>query len=470
MASDFKSLLDKVNLPGSGKNTAGGKRSAGKSSVGKSSGRKSSGRKRSGRKRKNMPGSEYTFDDLVYYTKRYVSRHMKVIMPVVLLVCVVVTVGIALITHRNHPNEVAAGAASEETENLPLEKDAYPDVNALFKTYYDAMAGGDTDTIESISTKMSGEEKIRVRELSVFIDTYPVIEVYTKKGPVENSYVCFVYNKLKFEGHDWEIPGLQTMYAAPREDGTLYIDNDDQDDATADYINTVSLDDDVVDLNNQVTAEYNELLAADPSITEYLNELSANIDVSVGQALATMVSTEGDTSDSETGSGTFVMATDVVNVRDSDSTDGNKIGATKKGSTYELIRDEGNGWYSIIYNGQKAYVKAEYFTTVDMSEGDDSGSASTQDAAEADSSSEASDGADSGGSGSSSANVTKAVVNQDGEGGVAIRDKASTDGTFLTSVNPGDTLSVESYDKDGWSKVRTGGIEGYIKSEFIDPQ
>ena len=89
-----------------------------------------------------MPGSEYTFDDLVYYTKRYVSRHMKVIMPVVLLVCVVVTVGIALITHRNHPNEVAAGAASEETENLPLEKDAYPDVNALFKTYYDAMAAG----------------------------------------------------------------------------------------------------------------------------------------------------------------------------------------------------------------------------------------------------------------------------------------------------------------------------------------
>lgn len=317
----------------------------------------------------------------------------KFLLPLLLLAAVVVTVGIALAA-RLHTKAVKANAVADAgaaaSTDLTLEKNAYPAVNELFRKYYDALVTGDTHTISLLSAELSDEEKIRIGEIAKYIESYPSIDVYTKPGPIEDSYVCYVVTIMKFKDHDWEVPGMQTMYVCTDDDGELYINNaHSQTQAVSDYIQTVSLQDDVVDLNNKVTADYNKLVADDADLSAFLNELSSNIDVSVGQALGELQSSAGDTEEAAEGASeagtssaeegdtadgsssgssfsagaTILTATDVVNVRNAAGENADIIGTTIKGGQYELVEeDTASGWSEIVFNGTRGYVKTEYFT------------------------------------------------------------------------------------------------------------
>ncbi len=332
--------------------------------------------------------------DFYYDTRDFIGRHKKVVMPVFLLICVLITVGLAF-TMRRHAKELAqesaAAATTEETaaEDVELEENAHEDVNALFQNYYRAVAEGDVDTIQSISAELSDEEKIRIQELSGYIDSYTTVDVYTKTGPVDGSYVAYVYTKLKLKDHDWEIPGLQTMYVCTRDDGSLYINNDEtQPKSVSEYIQLVSVQDDVVDLNNQTSAEYNDLLASDADLADYLDQIASTIDISVGQQLAALNESRNQTNENTA----YLKAkSDGINIRKSASADGTKIGSAAAGDEFQLVEELDDGWSEIIFNGQSAYVKSEYFDKVEP-QASDSAASDSQDAA-ADASTDGSDGA-----------------------------------------------------------------------------
>lgn len=249
---------------------------------------------------------------------------------------------------------------------LELEKNAYNDVNSLFIEYYNAVAAGDADTIQSMSSALSDEEKIRVQELAVYIDSYTTVDVYTKTGPVDASYVAYVYTKLKLKDHEWEIPGLQTMYVCTRDDGTLYINNEESQPAeVSSYIREVSVQDDVVDLSNQTAAEYNALLASDSELSDYLDQIASTIDISVGQQLAALNESRNQTDESTVW---LEALSDGINIRKSSSADGTRIGSAAAGDRFQLVEELDDGWSEIIFNGQSAYVKSEYFTKVQSEE------------------------------------------------------------------------------------------------------
>ncbi|MBQ9611793.1 MAG: SH3 domain-containing protein [Lachnospiraceae bacterium] len=317
----------------------------------------------------------------IRHIKRFLARNTRIVMPLSLIVALGLTLGIGLWTHQSRTpvlqpaEQPVEEVVEEETEEeIVLEKNAYEDVNALFRQYYDATADGDVSTIEALSSELAPEEKIRITEVSKYIDSYPQIDVYTKKGPEEGSYVAYVVTWMKFLDHDWKVPGLQTIYVCTREDGTLYINSaEDQPRSVADYIAQVSVEDDVVDLNNQVTADYNELVSSDESLYLYLNELSSNIDLSVGQALAAMQKASQPQSSESTGevdedgleSGkTYLRALDIVNIRMSDSAESERLGQVVAGSTFELIEQQDNGWSRIRFNGSEAFVKSEFFEVI----------------------------------------------------------------------------------------------------------
>ncbi len=322
--------------------------------------------------------------DFYYDTRDFIGRHKKVVMPVFLLICVLITVGLAF-TMRRHAKELAqesaAAATTEETaaEDVELEENAHEDVNALFQNYYRAVAEGDVDTIQSISADLSDEEKIRIQELSGYIDSYTTVDVYTKTGPVDGSYVAYVYTKLKLKDHDWEIPGLQTMYVCTRDDGSLYINNDEtQPKSVSEYIQLVSVQDDVVDLNNQTSAEYNDLLASDADLADYLDQIASTIDISVGQQLAALNESRNQTNENTA----YLKAkSDGINIRKSASADGTKIGSAAAGDEFQLVEELNDGWSEIIFNGQSAYVKSEYFDKIEPQASD---SADSQENADAD--------------------------------------------------------------------------------------
>ncbi len=332
--------------------------------------------------------------DFYYDTRNFVGRNKKIVMPAFLLLCVLITVGLAFTLRRQSrqaQEETAAEAVTQTpASELELEKNAYEAVNALLVDYYDAVAEGDADAIQSMSSALSDEEKIRVQELAVYIDSYTTVDVYTKTGPVDGSYVAYVYTKLKLKDHDWEIPGLQTMYVCTRDDGSLYINNEESQPAeVSSYIREVSVQDDVVDLSNQTAAEYNALLASDADLSDYLDQIASTIDISVGQQLAALNESRNQTDESTVW---LEALSDGINIRKSSSADGTRIGSAAAGDRFQLVEELDDGWSEIIFNGQSAYVKSEYFTKVEPEQTQDETDSSEDGEEESASQEESTDG------------------------------------------------------------------------------
>lgn len=164
-----------------------------------------------------------------------------------------------------------------ETPEYELEENAYPEVNNVVRAYYDAQASGDMDTVSKLNTYLNDIEKIRVEELSKYIESYPILNVYTKPGLTENSYVAYVCSEVKFYDVDKTIAGMQTYYIAQDENGNYFINDGTYDDEIYNYIKEVTLQDDVVDLNNKVVVAYNDLLAEDEELSEFVAYLKEKL-------------------------------------------------------------------------------------------------------------------------------------------------------------------------------------------------
>ena len=172
-----------------------------------------------------------------------------------------------------------------------------------------------------------------------------------------------------------------------------------------------------------------------------------------------------------------IRAIDVVNIRQSDSTDAEVLAKTEIGKEYQEVEKLPNGWSKILLEKEdgesvEAYVKNEYFERVDTGEDTDDESAEDasneassepEDTASEDSSSDTEDKKDADNK-SDGKGETK-TVNGDS---VRLRSGQGTDSAILTSMDKGATIKVLENYPSGWSKVEYEGQTGYIKSEFID--
>ena len=453
----------------------------------------------------------------------YITDNKKIVMPIILIAAVGLTVTIALNANKRDAakdvdESVVTTVAEDGSYVVPevaLEKNAYEDVNALMQTYFNAYASGDMDTIKSIYTGLEATEELRLREVSQYITGIPTIDIYTKPGPVDGSYVAYAYTEVLFEGYDTPLPGMQTMYVCTDENGNLFINGDVVDDRVTEYISNISLQADVVDLNNTVAAQYNDIIEKNEALAQFLSDMSANIQVSVGEALAAIESgadisavtseentdvaeaeqapAEGEATDTETpqeGEQTEeapaeetteeapaetkqIRAIDVVNVRSSDSETADKIGKTEIGDVYTQLESYDNGWSKIEYQGSTAYVKSEYFEEVT---GDEQAAADTEEASNTaetteevaeSQEAETTDTAET----DSESNNSKVSIYAKGKmhvsESVKLRKGQSTDSEALTTIYAGEAIEVKEQYASGWAKIEYNGDTGYIKTEYL---
>lgn len=417
----------------------------------------------------------------------WLAKHAKIVMPVILLVCVIITVGIAVSANSGKEAKEEAVVAASDVEaagnliavpDVAMEQDAVPEINELFNTYYQAMVTGDTDTMQTLVDHMDETEILRAQETSKYIESYPTIEVYTKAGPREGSYIAYVYAELKFYDYDKPIPGMQVYYVCRHEDGSYYINEDgEEDESELNYIREVNLQDDVVDLNNKAAVVYNDMLAEDENLANFILELNTEIDKNVGEALARTegsgTSTEqseetdeaavdgqetaeaGEEQSEETPQTTTVVskvkATDVVNIRSSDSETADKVGKAAVGDEFTLLEERGNGWSKIQYDGGEAYIKSEY---LEPSETQEVAADDTTEETPTDTSSQSNNTATTG----------TVTVKEN----VRIRSSASENGEKLGTAYMGEKLEVIMKQADGWTKIKYNGQTAYVKSEFVE--
>lgn len=413
----------------------------------------------------------------------WIMDHNKIVMPLVLIVCVLITVVAAVNANQKEAlqkeaQQAAMAVASEETTTsiqgletpvFELEENAHPEINNLVKTYYDAQASGDMETISSLNTYLNDIEKIRVQELSKYIDSYPEINVYTKPGLTENTYVAYVCSEVQFSDVDVPLPGMQTYYIGMNGDGNYFINDGTYDESIQAYIKKITLQDDVVDLNNKIVVEYNELLAEDEELSEFIAYLKEKINEDVGEILAEVEQpaqeenpADTENADAETSADTAqnvvktVRTTDVVNIRKSDSEEADKIDKAQIGQKFTLLEERGNGWSKIQYNGGEAFIKSDYLEVVDEEIIETTG---TEQRPEESSEQAASSNENANESTSGTVKVIESV---------RVRKSAGTDGEVLGTVYAGTELDLIMKQADGWTKVKYKGQTAYVKSEYVE--
>ena len=426
--------------------------------------------------------------------KEFVMKHLRIVVPVAVGVLALIVLIISVSAHnakkaREQEEQAAAAAAEAESQlnvdsavlavpEVALEEDAYPAVNELLKKYFVAMASGDIDLVRSYNNNIDDTEAIRIEETAKYIESYENLKVYTKIGPSDGTYLAYVYYEEKFRDYEESIPGLEAFYICTDDSGELYINDGEESESVINYIREASLQDDVVDLNNEVASTYNNMLAQNEDLSVFLVDLTESIDTAVGESLAQNEgTTDTQTAETDTGEeeeeeeesavGTTVSdivktvrATTTVNIRSSDSETADKLGKAAEGDEFTLIEKRGNGWSEISYNGSSAFIKSEYLedasveAVVNVNNGDDDCDDASTDTQTADT--------------QTNAASTKASGTVTVKDNVRIRASASTEGEKIATAYVGQKLDVVEKLANGWTKIKYEGQIAYVKSEFVE--
>lgn len=396
----------------------------------------------------------------------YILGHCKIIFPIVLIIAVAVTVALALgARNREDQDEesqslsgtpLAESSTPEDepsgvVEDMPLQPNEDGEMYTLVATYYNATALGDIETLRGLYDELPENNALKIEETSQYLDHYTTLEIYTKKGMEEDSFIVCVFYRLLFMNHEEEFPGYETLYVCRNEQGELYIKNEGNfTEEEKAYIQAVAMQDDVIEFNNRVNTEYNDLLMEHPELFKYLEELNTHINVAVGERVAlqeaannpqTTENPEGQETPATDGGGTqeppaepagprYATAATTVNVRSSDSEQADKLGKVTGGETVQVQEVGVNGWTKIVYDGKDGYIKSEYLQMQESAEG-----------------------AEVIGTVTASTNIN-------------VRASASETADRLGVLAGGETVDLLE-NLDGWCKIKYNNQVGYVKADYV---
>ena len=221
-----------------------------------------------------------------------------------------------------------------------------PVILALVQKYYTALAAKDADILASIVSPWNDEVKASILSNSA-IQSYNDIATYSKKGPVDGSYVVYAYYKGKIAGISSEAPSLSMLYVVTDESGDLVVSTDVSSQEVSDYLKKVSSDEDVQELIDDVNKLFAKAEDADPTLKAYMN----------GEAVVEETNAGGGST------ATKATATSGVNIRAEGSTSAAILDTLYVGAEVTVI-ERGTDWTHINYteNGSTidGYVASQY--------------------------------------------------------------------------------------------------------------
>lgn len=229
---------------------------------------------------------------------------------------------------------------AEQSEN-PLEKNAYPTVNALIQKYYNALGNKDVRGLKELVDELDPAEENAIVN-SRYIEGYSSVEALTKKGLTENSYVVFACYGHKYVGYDTVLPGVSCLYVETKEDGTLYIVAE-QSEEQQDHIAQVMKEQDVRDFLAEKQKEYDDALAADAALSNYLSELGVEGSAAMEAEIGATITVKSN-----------------CNVRAEASAESQRLGELAAGQEVKKTGEEGD-WIQIEFNGAEGFVRGDLF-------------------------------------------------------------------------------------------------------------
>lgn len=382
----------------------------------------------------------------------FVKKNIKLAAPVFLFFVAAIVTFVALSARSRRvmipdPAEVTSVPAAElttvdeipATEPLALTENTNGDITDFFVEYYLCISNGDVDKLDILTDTIEMKDKLVKAEQSRYLD-YALINLYTMPAYDETSLIVFAVTDVTFNEYpDSPLPAYDGFYLKQNADGSYVIINSELSQEENDYIAGALACEDVVELGNRITTDYNDIITAHPELLTYMKELDETVSLEAGEKLAALNSgeeiempeIEQPAEDGEEEEVKTATANATVNVRVSDSMNADTMGQLYGGTTVEILEMKGNGWAKISYDGKEGYVKTEYLTLdIDI---DSVVTIGTVTAIET----------------------------------INIRAKAGTDGMIMGSFAKGTTARLVS-EADGWCEVVYNGKVVYLSSEYLE--
>ena len=395
--------------------------------------------------------------------KAYMSRYYRyyIIGGLFVALLVVLIVVWARGSHKETDEEDNESTIPELETTVEVPKDkyeenAYDDVNSLVASYLGAMSTGDTETMASLSSSLSDDMKAFYEAQAKYVGNYSNYNVYTKKGPAENSYFLLATYDLTINGQSKSLPALISLYVCRNESGALYINSES---LTADeeaYILELVAQKDFAELINKIEMDYNSALEDDSSLAAAANALKDEINKDAQEILVAKQQKDlEEAAEAEAAAQAEALAaassqvrctSDNVNIRASASTDAESIGKTKTGDIYTRYEKMENGWSKIDYNGKEAYIKSEFLEDVE----DTSSSETTSEGGEESAASSLKPG-------------DKITVKEN----VNVRKSASESGEKIATAYRGEQFELIEL-SNGWCKIKYKGEEAFVKADYVE--
>lgn len=369
------------------------------------------------------------------------------------------------ISDNNAPETESVGtdtpqpAEAESGSLVPTSDEA---VMQLINSYYGALATGDSATVSALKSNVTEEEKIKLEKRAELMESIDNIQVYTRPGPVDGTYVAFVYYEMKFIDIETRSPGLTTIYICSNEDGSLYINNGEWDEATTAYIEQIASEEAIADYFKSVQASYNDAINKDVALALRMEQLPQILDDAVRerQQAAEQAANAGQPADAAavTAVNETVVATTKVNVRASDSENADRIGQVESGVSLTRYETRENGWSKIDYNGQEGYIKSEFLQVQSTNEPEPAQNTEPEQADEPQE--EPAQQTSASGNGGKVTAVDS----------VKVRSSTSTasNDNILGTLFPGESCELIMEQADGWCKIKYNGQTAYVKTEFVE--
>lgn len=342
-------------------------------------------------------------------------------------------------------------AVADEGGLVPTSDEA---VMQLINSYYGALATGDSATVSALKSNVTEEEKIKLEKRAELMESIDNIQVYTRPGPVDGTYVAFVYYEMKFIDIETRSPGLTTIYICRNEDGSLYINNGEWDEATTAYIEQIASEEAIADYFKSVQVAYNEAIGKDVALALRMEQLPQILDDAVRERQEQAANAEQPAEQAAaTTVNETVVATTKVNVRASDSENADKLGQVESGAAMTRYETRENGWSKIDYNGQEGFIKSEFLQVQSTNETTPAENTTPEQEEPV----QATSASGNGGKVTATSSVRVRSTTND----------ASTD-NILGTLFPGESCDLIMEQADGWCKIKYNGETAYVKTEFIE--
>lgn len=159
----------------------------------------------------------------------------------------------------------------------PIEETGtYPEIDALFNSYYTAKNNRDINTLKDILSdpnKVESEEQLQTK--TEYIEDYRKIKTYTKKSLRDGEYIVYVYHEIKFTSINTPAPGLAKFYVITGDDKKLKIYSGDMDAETKAYYDERNNDEDVMALIKMTDEKSTKAIDKDEDLKSFWESIDA---------------------------------------------------------------------------------------------------------------------------------------------------------------------------------------------------